>query len=119
MVGYLQSGLRMLTNSFCNVEVLEDTEGNIIVDRDGEPKLKTPNSRVLPYTCLMVWYVMHCPSLMSAVYASEDVSRSSICWSAQAGRVGTCMQSGLEQHELPAGQMLPQLPWSGIGRTIH
>ena len=43
------------------------------VDRDGEPKLKTPNSHIeLPYTYLIAWYNMHCPSLMLAVYAFED-----------------------------------------------
>ena len=54
MVGCLQSGLRVLSKSFCNVEVQEDEEGNIIINRDGEPKLKTPNPCVeLPYTYLM------------------------------------------------------------------
>ena len=34
--------------------------------------MKTPNPRVeLPYTYLMAWYVMHCPSLMTAVSPSE------------------------------------------------
>ena len=26
----------------------------------------------LPYTYLMTWYVMHCPSLLSAVQSSDD-----------------------------------------------
>jgi len=73
MVGYLQSRLRVLTKSFYHVEALEDDEGNDIGDKNGERKLKMPNPRVeLPYTYLMAWYVMHSPSLMSAVQASED-----------------------------------------------
>ena len=55
------------------MKVLEDEEGNVNVDRDGELKLKTLNPRVeLPYTYLMAWYIMHYPSLMSTVHASED-----------------------------------------------
>ena len=45
----------------------------MVVGPDGEPRMKTPNPRVeLPYTYLMTWYVMHCPSLMSGVQSSED-----------------------------------------------
>ena len=73
MVGCLQSGLRALCQSFCNVMVEEDKEGNVVVDPDGEPKVKTPHSLVeLPYMYFMTWYVMHCSSLMSAVQSSED-----------------------------------------------
>ena len=68
MVDCLQSGLQVLTKSFCNVEVLENAKDNVIIDRDGELKLKTSNYRVeLPYTYLIAWYVVHCPSLMSVV----------------------------------------------------
>ena len=50
------------------LEVMEDEEGNAIIDRNGELKRKTPNPRVkLPYTYLAAWYVMHCPTLMAAV----------------------------------------------------
>ena len=48
--------------------VEEDEDGNYIVGRDVEPKWRTPNPRIeLPYIYLMVWYVMHCSSLMSVV----------------------------------------------------
>jgi len=72
MVGYLQSGLRVLCQSFCNVVVKED-KGNVVINPDGEPKVKAPNPHVeLHYTYFMAWYVMHCPSLMSAIQSSED-----------------------------------------------
>ena len=45
-----------------------DAEGNPVKDSNGHPLVKTPNFRVeLPYTYLMAWYAMHCPSLMAAV----------------------------------------------------
>jgi len=73
MVGYLQSGLRVLCQSFCYIVVEEEKEGNVIVGADGEPKMKTPNPRVeLPYMYLMAWYIMHCPSLIRVVQSSED-----------------------------------------------
>jgi len=62
----------VLTKSFCEVEALEDEESNVLVDQNGESKLKVPNLKVkLPYTYLVAWYVMHCPPLMMAVQASE------------------------------------------------
>ena len=73
MVGCLQSGLRVLCLSFCNVVVEEDRDGNVIVGLDSKPRMKTPNPRVeFPYTNLMAWYVIHCPSLILAVQSSED-----------------------------------------------
>ena len=73
IIGCLQSGLRALYQSFCSVVIEEDKEGNIIVNPDGESKVKTLNPHVeLPYTYFMAWYIMHCPSLMSAVQSSED-----------------------------------------------
>jgi len=72
MVSCLQSGLHALTLSFCRVEVMEDEEGNVILDRNGEPKRKTYNPRVeLLYTYMADWYVVHCPTLMSAVQESN------------------------------------------------
>jgi len=45
----------------------------VFIDQNSDPKLKVPNPRVeLSYTYLVAWYVMHCPSLMTAVQASED-----------------------------------------------
>jgi len=56
------------------VKAFEDAEGNVIVDKNGEPQLKTPNPKVeLSYTYLVAWYVMHCPSLMTAVQTSKDI----------------------------------------------
>jgi len=55
MVGCIQSGLRVLTRNFCQVEALVDKEGNPLMDKNGKLQLKTPNPRVeLPYTYLMV-----------------------------------------------------------------
>ena len=72
IVGCVQSGLQVLTKSFCEVEAFEDEEGNMLVDQNGEPKMKVPNSRVeLPYTYWTAWYVMHCPSLVTAMQASK------------------------------------------------
>ena len=49
-----------------------DAKGNPIKDSNGHPLVKTPSPRVeLPYTYLMAWYVMHCPSLIVVISASE------------------------------------------------
>ena len=72
MVGCIQSGLRVLTKMFCKVEALADNEGNMLVDQNGDLEVKVPNPRVkLPYTYLVVLYVMHCRSLMIAGHTSE------------------------------------------------
>jgi len=72
MVTGIQSGLHALAKSFCQVEAIVDAEGHPVTDSNGCPLVKTPNPRVeLPYTYLMAWYVMHCPSLMMTVYPSE------------------------------------------------
>ena len=72
MVARIHSGLQVLTKSFCQVEAIVDSEGNPVKDSNGHPLVKTPSPRVeLPYTYLMAWYVMHCPSLMTAISASE------------------------------------------------
>jgi len=43
-----------------------------VVDSEGRLEVRTPNPRVeLPYTYLMGWYVMYCPSLMMTVSLSE------------------------------------------------
>jgi len=73
MVGCLQSELQILCQSFSNIVVEEDRESNVVVGLDGKLRMKTSNPHVeLPYTYLMVWYVMHCLSLMSVVQLSED-----------------------------------------------
>jgi len=67
-VAGIQSGLRVLAKSLCQVEAIVDSEGRPMVDSEGRPRVKTPNPRIeLPYTNLMAWYIMHCPSLMSGV----------------------------------------------------
>ena len=68
MVVGIQSGLRALVKSLCQVEAIVDSEGRPEIDSEGRPRVKTPNPRIeLPYTYLMAWYVMHCPSLMTVV----------------------------------------------------
>jgi len=72
MVVGIQSRLRALTMSFCQVEAIVDVKVDPIKDSNGHPLVKTPSPRVeLPYAYLMAWYVMHYPSLMTAVSASE------------------------------------------------
>ena len=72
MVAGIQSGLRALVKSLCQVEATVDSKGRPEVDSEGRPKVKIPNTRIeLPYTYLMAWNVMHCPSLTTAVPLSE------------------------------------------------
>ena len=72
MVAGIQSGLRALVKSLCQVEAIVDSEGRSVVDSERRSRVKTPNPRIeLSYTYLMAWYVMHCPSLMTAVPSSE------------------------------------------------
>jgi len=72
MVAGIQIGLRALAKSFCQVEAIENAEGHPVTKSNGHPLVKTPSPRVkLPYTYLIAWYVMHCPSLMMTVSASE------------------------------------------------
>jgi len=42
MMRCLQSGLRMLTLSFCHMEVMEDNEGNAILDRSQRGRMPIP-----------------------------------------------------------------------------
>ena len=68
MVRCIQSGFRVLTKTFYKVEALVDEEGNMLIDQTRDSELKVPNSKVeLPYTYLMAWYVMDCPSLITIV----------------------------------------------------
>jgi len=72
IVAGIQSGLRALVKSLCQVEAIVDSRGRPVEDSEGRPEVNTPNPRIeLPYTYLMAWYVMHCPSLMTAVTSSE------------------------------------------------
>ena len=72
MVAGIQSGLRALTQLFYEAGKTVDSHGRPTVDSEGKPTVKCPNPRVeLPYTYLMAWYVMHCPSLMTSVPWSE------------------------------------------------
>ena len=65
MVACIQNRLRRLTTAFCQTRVKDDGEG-------GEVNW-TPNPKVgLPYTYLMAWFVMHCPSLMNTPEATPD-----------------------------------------------
>ena len=75
MMGCIQSRLWVLTKTFCKVEALVDDDGNVLIDQNSDPELKVPNPRVeLPYTHLVACYVMHCPSLMTAVHVSKEYS---------------------------------------------
>ena len=70
MVARIQSGLRALTKSFYQMEAIMDAEGNPVKGSSGHPPGKTSNPRVeLPYTYLMAWYVMYCPSLITTISA--------------------------------------------------
>jgi len=72
MVVGIQSRLRVLAKSFCQVKAIVDAKGHPGTDSNGHPLVKTPSPRVeLPYTYLMAWYIMHYPSLMTAVSSSE------------------------------------------------
>ena len=73
MVGCIQSRLQALTKTFYKVEALVDADGNALTNQHGDPEVKVPNLRIeFPYTYLVAWYVMHCPSLKTSAYASED-----------------------------------------------
>ena len=53
-------GLRALTEAFCRPPTTKRGKGTIL-PRDG------PNPRIgLPYTYLMAWFALHCPSLIEA-----------------------------------------------------
>ena len=43
MVVDIQSGLRVLTKSLCQVEAIVDSQGRTLVDSEGRPEVKTPN----------------------------------------------------------------------------
>jgi len=71
MVGCIQSGLQALIKTFYKVEALLDDNDNGLIDQH-DLEVKVPNPRVeLPYTYLVAWYIMHCPSLMTATHTSE------------------------------------------------
>ena len=73
IVGCIQSRLQALTKTFCKVEALVDANSNVLNDQHGKPKVKVPNPIIeLPYSYLVAWNVMHCPSLMTAAYTSKD-----------------------------------------------
>jgi len=73
MVGCIQSRLRALAKTFYRVKALVDAKGNVLTDQHGNPEVKVPNPRIkLPYTYLVAWYAMYCPSLMTTAYTSGD-----------------------------------------------
>jgi len=54
MVAGIQSGLRVLIKSLCQVEAIVDSQGRPVVDSEGKLEVKTPNPRIeLTYTYLM------------------------------------------------------------------
>ena len=51
MVVGIQSELRALVKSLCQVEAIVDSKGRPEVESEGRPKVKTPNPKIeLPYT---------------------------------------------------------------------
>ena len=73
------------------MEAIVDARGNSVKDSNGHPLVKAPSSRVeLPYTYLIAWYVMHYPSLMTTVSASEgDCKKNSENYRVALGN-GSC-----------------------------
>jgi len=60
MVCCIQRGLRALTEAFCRPPTTKRGKGTVL-PRDG------PNPRIgLPYTYLMAWFTLHCPSIIQA-----------------------------------------------------
>ena len=54
MVAGIQSRLRALVKSLCQVEAIVDSQGRPVVDSEGRLRVMTPNPRIeLPYTYLM------------------------------------------------------------------
>ena len=50
MVARIQSGLRALIKSLCQVEAIVDSQGRPVIDLEGRPEVKTPNPTIeLPY----------------------------------------------------------------------
>ena len=95
MAAGIQSGLKALTQSLCRAEKVVDSQGEPIVDSEGRPTVKRPNPRVeLPYTYLMAWYVMHCPSLMTRCLGARGLPLSYSGWRIQAGATPTCISFG-------------------------
>ena len=46
MAARIQSGLRALVKSMCQVEAIVDSEGRSVVDSEGRLRVKTPNPRI-------------------------------------------------------------------------
>lgn len=66
MVNNLQSELQALSVGFLLGKKAKGKAMKRSVKESA--KVKTPNPRMeMPYTYLMAWLVMHCPSLMTAV----------------------------------------------------
>jgi len=62
---------------FCKAKSLVDAKGNELTNQYGNSEVEVPNPKIeLLYTYLVAWYVMHCPSLMTSAYTSEDLYRS-------------------------------------------
>jgi len=94
MLADIQSGLRVLTKSLCQVEAITDSQGRPVVDSEGRPEVKTPNPRVgLPYTYLIAWYVMHCPSLMMRCLPQKASSLLCRGWRIRVGHSTICAMS--------------------------
>jgi len=90
---------------------MEDKKGNIILDKNGKPRRKTPNPRVeLLYTSL----VCHALSGSHVSIAGVEWGLCSLHPEAQALKVvgwlhGCYSEDCSERHELPPFQMIPGL----------
>ena len=64
MVGCIQNGLRVLTSELLSASGVKATK---------KKAGKAPQPRVpMPYTYLVAWFVLHCPSLMTGVHEGDD-----------------------------------------------
>ena len=71
IVGYIQSGLGCWQEASVRWRLLWMQRATRSWTKMTSPNL-TPNLRVeLPYTYLMAWYIMHCPSLITSLSAPE------------------------------------------------
>nr|ABD63154.1 hypothetical protein 20.t00006 [Asparagus officinalis] len=64
MVGCIQNGLRVLTSELFSASGVKATK---------KKAGKAPQPRVpMPYTYLVAWFMLHCPSLMTGVHEGDD-----------------------------------------------
>jgi len=114
MIGCLQSGLRVLCQSFCNVVVEKDNKGNIVVGLDGETQGEnTKSSRRI---ALHMLHGMVCHALPVFNVSSTVVQRfHDIYLATGALKLEWLVHANdptnsSEQHEVQVGKVLPDFP---------